>query len=62
MNGKLCVTPAEAAEMVGVSKPIIYQLCNRADFPTIRFGRAIRIPVDGLRAWLDQQAQAQQDA
>lgn len=58
MVDRLCLKPKEAAAMVGVSPPVMYELCRRADFPTIRVGRAILIPVDGLRQWLaDQQGQ-----
>lgn len=49
---KLCLKPMEAAEMLGISRPVIYQLCSRPDFPTVRCGRVILIPVDGLKDWL----------
>lgn len=55
-DGRLCLKPKEAAERLGLSLPIVYRLCDRDDFPAIRCGRAILIPVPGLVRWLDQQA------
>lgn len=62
MNEKLCLKPKGAAAMCNVSLPVMYQWCQRADFPSFRVGRAILIPVDGLKEWLARQAQVQQDA
>ena len=57
MDKRLTLTPKEAAEELRLSLPVDYQLCNRADFPAIRVGRAIRIPRAGLVAWLSRQSQ-----
>lgn len=61
MSEKLCLKPKEAAAVVGVSPPVMYDLCRREDFPTIRIGRAILIPVDSLKVWLEQQTKAQRN-
>lgn len=50
---KLMVTVAEAAEMMNLSKPSVYDLCKRPDFPALRFGRKVLIPVDRLREWVN---------
>ena len=52
---KLTVNVREMAEMLGIGKPKAYELCNRADFPTVRIGTKIIIPVDALKVWLQQQ-------
>ena len=53
---KLALKPAEAAELLNISLPTMYELCKRADFPAIRFGRAIVIPRAGLEKWLTDQS------
>ena len=57
MDKRLTLTPKEVAEELRISLPVVYQLCNRADFPAIRVGRAIRIPRVGLESWLELQVQ-----
>lgn len=42
--GSLTYKPKEAAKVVGVSTPVMYDLRKRADFPAIHIGRAIVIP------------------
>ena len=53
---KLALKPAEAAELVGVSLPVMYKLCKRADFPAIHLGRSIVIPRQSLEQWLTKEA------
>lgn len=55
-NGGLTYKPKEAAKAVGVSLPVMYDLCRRADFPAVRIGRAIVIPKASLEQWLVSQA------
>lgn len=52
---RLAVSPTEAAVLLDVSRPVIYQLLNRKDFPSFKIGSRRLIPVDGLRAWIAQQ-------
>ena len=54
IDNKLTVTPSEAAQLLGLSKPVIYELCHRPDFPVVRVGRVIRIPRSGLESWLEK--------
>ena len=53
---RLTLTPEEAAKQLGVSKPTMYALCNRKDFPSVRVGRKIIIPLASLEKWLEAQA------
>lgn len=53
---RLCVKVEEMAEMIGVSRAVGYELARRSDFPTIRSGRRILVPVAGLEKWLEAQA------
>lgn len=57
MTEKLAYNSKEAAAALGVSLPTFYELSNRADFPCIRVGRRILVPVDSLREWLAKEAQ-----
>lgn len=58
----LCVEPlsvgaADAARLLGVSRPTLYTLLNRTDFPSFRVGGRVLISVDGLREWIKQQVE-----
>lgn len=56
MNERLAVNAAEAAELLGISVPVLRQLTRRADFPAVKLGRRWVISVAGLQRWLDEQA------
>ena len=52
----MAVSAPEAARLLGVSKPKVYELMNRADFPAFKLGGRTLISVDGLRKWIQEQA------
>ena len=54
----LAVSAAEAARLLGVSRPTLYQLLNREDFPSFRVGNRVLVSVAGLQAWIEQQTKA----
>ena len=47
----LAISAPEAAQLLGVSKPTVYQLMNQADFPAFKIGTRTLISVEGLREW-----------
>lgn len=51
----LAVSAAEAARLLGVSRPTLSQLLNRADFPSFRVGGRVLVSVAGLQDWIDRQ-------
>ena len=53
----LAVSAQEAARLLSVSKPKIYELMDREDFPAFKLGGRTLISVDGLRAWVKKQAE-----
>ncbi len=55
---KMLLTVDEMRKVTGFSRPIAYQMVNRDDFPKIRVGRRIMIPVKQLEAWIEKQASA----
>jgi len=56
-NTKLTVTVNEMAKMLGVSRPVAYDLTKKPGFPAIRISdRRIVIPVEALNKWLNESA------
>lgn len=55
----LTVSAEEAAKLLGISKPLIYQLIGRADFPSFKLGKRTLVSVEGLREWVRGQAQGE---
>lgn len=51
----LAVSAAEAARLLGVSKPMIYQYIHQDGFPAFKLGNRTLISVDGLRQWVQKQ-------
>lgn len=54
----LAVSAAEAARLLGISRPSIYPLLNRDDFPSFRVGNRVLVSVAGLQEWIDRQTKA----
>lgn len=55
----LAVSAAEAARLLGVSKPKIYELASRADFHgAFKFGQRTLFSVEALRDWIRLQTEA----
>jgi excisionase family DNA binding protein len=55
---KLLLRVAEAAELLGVSRAKAYQMAASGAIPTVRLGRATRVPTAALRRWVDEQLEA----
>ena len=51
----LAVSAPDAARLLGVSKPTVYQMMNREDFPAFKVGARTLISVEGLREWIRKQ-------
>lgn len=49
---KATLTVEEAAHLIGVSKPTMYTIAKRPNFPVIHIGRKILICRDALLRWL----------
>lgn len=48
----LAVSAPEAARLLGVSKPTIYQYIHRDDFPAFKLDNRTLVSVDGLKEWI----------
>jgi excisionase family DNA binding protein len=55
---RLMLRPREAAESIGIGRTQLYRLVKAGIIPSCRVGSSIRIPVLALRAWADNQANA----
>lgn len=55
MEDKMLLSISEVAAVLGISRPSIYQLIHSADFPIVRLGGRVLIPVKQLQEWLDEQ-------
>lgn len=53
---KLGLSFPEAARLLNVSTKTLRKWVRQYDLPCIRLGRSVRIPLDGLRAWVEEQA------
>lgn len=58
----LAYSATEAAEVLGLSRPMIYQLMKRADFPAFKVGARTLISAEGLRTWVLEQAKKEETA
>ncbi len=53
MDNKLTFTVPEAAELLGISRALAYELVARHELPALRLGRRLVIPRRALEALLD---------
>ena len=53
----LTLNASHIAKVLGVSKPVAYEIMHRSDFPAVRVSeRRLIVGKDRLREWLDGQA------
>jgi excisionase family DNA binding protein len=50
------LTVPETAQVLRISRDLVYELIHRRELPAIRLGRKIRVPAFGLRQWIASQA------
>ena len=56
LSDRLTVNVSEAAALLSVSRPVMYQIMNREDFTAdFRVGSKHLISVKGLEAWIERQ-------
>ena len=51
---KNCLSATDVANVLGVSKPTVYQIIARSDFPKVHVGRKIIVPADAFKDWLTE--------
>lgn len=55
---KSTMSVQELSAQMGISLPKAYELTKQADFPRIRIGTRILIPVDGFKVWLRKKSES----
>jgi len=50
---QILVRPEQAAELLALARSSIYELVKSGELPSVRYGKALRLPVEGLRAWAE---------
>lgn len=56
-ESKVAYNVAEAARALGVSRPTMYRLLDRPDFPKVRIGTRVIIPCRLFAEWLEREAE-----
>jgi len=54
--GRLLLRPAEAAELLGISRSRMYELLRNGEVPSIELGAAHtkRVPLEQLKTWIEE--------
>ncbi len=52
----MMLTPGETGQLLRIGRNKTYELIAAGTLPTVRFGRAIRIPRAALEAWVEEQS------
>jgi excisionase family DNA binding protein len=55
-EGRLVVTVTEAAELLGISRGLAYELARAGQLPSLRLGRRLIVPRAALLEWLQRAA------
>ena len=53
---RMTLTISETARELNLSRPTVYRLLERKDFPSLRVGKRVLVSRAGLRAWIERQA------
>lgn len=56
-NEKMALSVTETARALGVSRPTVYRLLQRADFPSFRVGSRQLVSRQGLEDWVSREVQ-----
>lgn len=54
---KRCYTVKEVQEMLGISRPTVYELLKKNEFRSIQIGNKYRISKKSFDEWLDQKSE-----
>jgi excisionase family DNA binding protein len=56
---RLLLSPDQVAESLGVCRSRVYDLMRTRALPSVKIGRARRVPVSAVRAYVDQLTNSQ---
>lgn len=57
IDRRIAVSVTEAAQLLGLSRPTVYKLIHRGDFPVMRVGSRTLIHREKLEAWAASQTE-----
>ncbi len=46
------LSPGKVAELLGLSKPHVYNLAKSGELPSVKFGRAVRFEASAVEAFI----------
>lgn len=53
----------DAARIAGIGRSAAYDFVTRGDWPSVKLGRSLRVPLKGLKSWLaDREREAEERA
>lgn len=52
---RMLLKPQEAAEALGIGRTKLYELLKRGVLPSVKVGASLRVPVQGLKTWTEEQ-------
>lgn len=56
IDNRLLLKVPEAARLLRISRNLAYALVAKGELPSVRLGRVIRVPRQGLEEWLARKA------
>jgi excisionase family DNA binding protein len=55
VDKKILLRPGEVADTLSVGRATVYQMISARILPTVRIGRAVRVPSRALQLWVEEQ-------
>jgi excisionase family DNA binding protein len=52
---KLLLKPSEAFKAMSIGRSTGYAMIASGELPSVRIGRAVRVPVNALKQWVERQ-------
>ena len=53
LSGKLLLTAEDVARRLSLGRATVYLMMASGELPTLRKGRAVRVPAGALEAWIE---------
>jgi excisionase family DNA binding protein len=54
---QILLKPKKAFELLDIGRSTGYALIASGELPSVRIGRAVRVPIEGLREWVKRQTE-----
>lgn len=55
VDKKLLLKAGEVADRLSLGRATVYEMISAHILPTVRIGRAVRVPARALEAWIEEQ-------